>query len=221
MFFHQKITSIKPGDRVLEIGPGSTPHPRANAFLEYQFQDEDEAIRQRGDLVISPNYQGRPVTYYSGEKFPFEDGQFDYVIASHVLEHVQNPEVFMSEVYRVGKGCGYVEFPLPPYDYLFDFDVHTQLLWFDQENRTIQYLRKELTSLRQFSPITSQLRIALERGWDDLVAENLDYFFFGIEFRAPIIVQEQKDLSRYHFFWERNGNSFSRKLGRKISHLLK
>ena len=220
MFFHHKITSIRPGDKVLEIGPGSTPHPRANAFLEYQFADETLAIQQRGDIESAPNYQGKPITYYSGDRFPFEDGEFDYVIASHVLEHVPNPEIFMSEIYRVSKGRGYLEFPLPPYDYLFDFDVHTQLVWFDEVNRVIKYLIKENTHLSQFGPITSQLRKALEMGWDDLVASNLEYFFVGIEFDTPIPVVEQFDLSQYSGFWSKNGNSLPRKLGRKVTSLL-
>lgn len=220
MFFHQKISSIKPGDKVLEIGPGSTPHPRANAFLEYRFRDEAEAIEQRGDLEGAPDFQGRPVTYYSGERFPFEDSQFDYVIASHVLEHVQDPKMFMSEVYRVGGGRGYLEFPLPPYDYLYDFNVHLQLVWFDERKQTIQYLKKKNTSLSEFHPITSQLRKALELGWDDLVANNLDYFFIGFEFDKPIEVEELVDLSRYRQVWHQDGNAIARRISRKLANFL-
>jgi SAM-dependent methyltransferase len=220
MFFHKKITSIRPDDKVLEIGPGSSPHPRANAFLEYRFSDEFLAVRQRGDIEDAPNYQGRPVTHYSGDLFPFKDGEFDYVIASHVLEHVPNPDIFMSEIYRVGKGRGYLEFPLPPYDYLFDFDVHTQLVWFDEAAQVINYLRKSNTHLNKFESITSQLRKALEMGWDDLVASNLEYFFVGIEFEMPIPIVEQVDLSQYSRAWSHNGNSLPRKIGRKITRLL-
>ncbi len=165
------------------------------------------------------NYSGRPVTYYQGENFPFVDGEFDYVIASHVIEHVPNPAFFMSEIYRVGKGRGYVEFPLPPYDYLFNFDVHTQLMWLDDE-KVIKFLRKDKLPLRQFDAITSQLRKALEMGWDEVVSQNLEYFFAGIEFNEPVPVVEQNDLSEYSSIWTKNGNTFPRKIGRKITHLL-
>ena len=220
MFFQHKILSIKPSDKVLEIGPGATPHRRSNAFLEYRFLDENEAIEQRGDIQASPDFQGRPVIYYSGEKFPFRNGEFDYVIASHVLEHVPNPEVFMSEIYRVGKGRGYLEFPLPPYEYLFNFDVHTQFIWFDEQEGVIKYLAKQKTTLSQFNSISSELRTSLELGWDDLVSNNLEYFFIGFEYESPVSIIEQKDLSQYAKKWEKNGNTLSRKFSRKFSHLL-
>ncbi|QWE02826.1 class I SAM-dependent methyltransferase [Polynucleobacter sp. JS-JIR-II-b4] len=221
MFFQHKILSIKAGDKVLEIGPGATPHPRANTFLEYRFLDENEAIEQRGDIKASPNFQGRPVIYYSGEKFPFNDGEFDYVIASHVLEHVPNPEVFMSEIYRVGGGRGYLEFPLPPYEYLFNFDVHTQFVWFDLQECVIKYLPKRKTALSQFNSISSEMRTALELGWDDLVSNNLEHFFIGFEYESPVSIIEQKDLSQYDSKWQQNGNTLSRRLIRKFSRLIK
>lgn len=220
MFFQHKIKSIKPNDRVLEIGPGSTPFPRANAFLEFQFLSELEAIQQRGGALTKPNYQDRPISYYQGGRFPFDDGQFDYVLASHVIEHVSDPVSFMSEIYRVGGGRGYVEFPLPPYDYLFNFDVHTQFVWFDEQDHTIQFLKKENTGLNQFDHITSQLRVALELGWDDLVASNLNCFFKGIEFDSAVPVIEQKDLSGYAGTWHRDGHTLARKLGRKLTDLI-
>jgi len=220
MFFQHRILSIKPGDKVLEIGPGATPHPRADTFLEYRFFDEKEAVEQRGDIQSSPDFQGRPVVYYSGEKFPFHNGEFDYVIASHVLEHVPNPEVFMSEIYRVGRGRGYLEFPLPPYDYLFNFDVHTQFVWLDEQEGVIKYLPKQKTALSQFNSISSELRTALELGWDDLVKDNLEHFFTGFEYESPISIIEQKDLSQYTNKWQKNGATLSRKLSRKFSNLL-
>ena len=44
------------------------------------------------------------------KKLPFEDKQFDYVILSHVLEHVGDPIEFIKEVQRIGK-AGYIELP--------------------------------------------------------------------------------------------------------------
>jgi len=95
MFFSEKIQSIRPSDRVLEIGPGSTPHSKADHFLDFDFNNQEEKIRQRGGVKHDPKFAGRPVSYYSGEEFPFEDGQFDYVICSHVIEHVENQSLFL------------------------------------------------------------------------------------------------------------------------------
>lgn len=88
MFFPKKITQIRPQDKVLEIGPGSFPHPRSNSFLELDYGSVHEKISQRGGLLEDANFGNRPVYYYDGNRFPFEDNQFDYVISSHVVEHV-------------------------------------------------------------------------------------------------------------------------------------
>ncbi len=88
MFFPEKITLLKPTWKVLEIGPGSTPHPRANVFLELHYRDEEIKLRQRGGMKTTPDFGSRPVHYYEGGEFPFSTNEFAYVICSHVLEHV-------------------------------------------------------------------------------------------------------------------------------------
>jgi SAM-dependent methyltransferase len=94
--------SIKPEDRVLEIGSGGTPHERADVFLEKEF-DEKEAQAQRG--YAKKLKTNKPVVYYKGGRFPFEDNEFDYVICTHVLEHIPSDslEYFVAELTRVAK----------------------------------------------------------------------------------------------------------------------
>lgn len=41
------------------------------------------------------------------QRLVFEDASFDVVLASHVIEHLWNTDVFMREVYRVLKKAGY------------------------------------------------------------------------------------------------------------------
>lgn len=48
MFYPERICSINPGDKVLEIGPGATPYPRSDVFLEKQFDSEADLIAQSG-----------------------------------------------------------------------------------------------------------------------------------------------------------------------------
>jgi SAM-dependent methyltransferase len=220
MFFAHLIRSIRPHDRVLEVGPGASPHPRANEFLEYDFVSNDEVLRQRGDAISRPVFGGRKVTRYSGSKFPYSDREFDYVIVSQVIEHVEDPAAFMSEVYRVGSARGYVEFPLPPYDYLFDFDVHRHFVWLDEAARVINFVPKDCLNLSSFSSITSQLRRSLELGWDEFIAENLQYFFVGAEFDRPIDVVQKIDLSEFTKLWVKDGRTIGRRLSRKITKIV-
>lgn len=220
MFFPSKIQSIKRNDRVLEIGPGATPYFRANEFLEYRFADLETIINQRGNVQGPPDFGNRKVSYYDGDAFPFQDNEFDYVIASQVIEHTPNPKQFMSEVFRVGGGRGYLEFPLPAYEYLFDFDVHLSYVWFDADAGALKYVKKRRDMLDEFSSLTSGLRRGLEQGWDDLVRNNLTYFMQGIEFSKPFTVSEAPSLRHYQREWENSGNTVTRKVIRKIESLL-
>jgi uncharacterized protein YbaR (Trm112 family) len=52
----------------------------------------------------------RPTVLGFVENLPFRDGAFDFVIASHVLEHSVQPEKFLSELQRVAR-AGYIEVP--------------------------------------------------------------------------------------------------------------
>jgi SAM-dependent methyltransferase len=219
MFFAQRMASILPSDRVLEIGPGSTPQPRANEFLEYHFNDSKVALEQRGNVAINPNFTGRKVHYYDGGRFPFADKEFDYVIASHVVEHTPDPERFMAEVFRVGGGRGYLEYPLHTYEYLFDLGVHLNYVWFDSSYQALNFVRKPLSVLNEFSTITTELRRGMELGWDDLLCNNLPLFIQGFEFFAPFSVREMHSLNAYRPHWENPGTGVARRLVRKVEAL--
>lgn len=196
MFFPEKITLIRPQDRVLEIGPGSSPHPRSNAFLELAFDTNQDRILQRGGVLEDADFGSRPVHYYDGGTFPFGDNQFDYVICSHVLEHVADIESFLNEVFRVGAGRGYLEYPLITYEYLYNFDVHLHFVKFDSEQRVLRYLPKCDTVFPQFAAVSSLFYKTLECGWDDLCASNKELFFEGVEFDQPLAVGKVGELEK-------------------------
>lgn len=142
-----KILSIEPTYKVLEIGPGGEPHPRSDIFLELEISDEEIACAQRG-------YQkklntSKPVVYYDGRKFPFYDQEFDYVICSHVIEHVPDVEMFLNEMFRVAKR-GYLAYPTIYYDYIYKINEHVNVLlkkedklfWMKQKDTGIDVFNK-------------------------------------------------------------------------------
>ncbi|MDX1915688.1 MAG: class I SAM-dependent methyltransferase [Methylophilus sp.] len=87
---------------VLEVGSGGNPYARSNVLL-----DAYEHTRERH---WAPLISDRPTVLGFVENLPFKDKAFDFVIASHVLEHSADPEKFLSELQRVAK-AGYIETP--------------------------------------------------------------------------------------------------------------
>ena len=80
------------------------------------------------------------------KKLPFKDKEFDYVILSHVLEHVPNLLEFKDELVRIGKS-GYIELPTKLYDnVVFGSDEpvlgHKWWFEFDDDNQILKYTKK-------------------------------------------------------------------------------
>lgn len=89
-------------DLVLEVGSGGNPYLRSNVLL-----DAYEETRERH---WAPLVSDRPTVLGFVECLPFRNKAFDFVIASHVLEHSPDPERFLNELQRVAK-AGYIEVP--------------------------------------------------------------------------------------------------------------
>lgn len=87
---------------VLDVGSGGNPYPRANVLL-----DAYEETRERHWVPLKAD---RPAVLGRIENLPFRDGAFDFVIASHVLEHSADPARFLTELQRVAR-AGYIETP--------------------------------------------------------------------------------------------------------------
>lgn len=87
---------------VLEVGSGGNPYFRSNVLIDAYL---DTRERHYAKLITD-----RPTVLGFVENLPFKDDSFDFVIASHVLEHSKDPEKFLSEIQRVSK-AGYIEVP--------------------------------------------------------------------------------------------------------------
>lgn len=95
---------IKKNEKVLEVGGGHCPHPRANIVVD-KFVDSEY---HRSDQIYL--YKNQKFLQADGENLPFHDNEFDYIICNQVLEHVDAPDKFLNELSRVGKK-GYIETP--------------------------------------------------------------------------------------------------------------
>lgn len=189
MFFPDRIKSILPGEKVLEIGPGADPFHRSDVLLELKYDTEEEYHRQLGHstgLVTD-----KKVVYYDGKKFPFEDKSFDYVICSHVLEHVDDLNFFLSEIFRVAPK-GYFEFPKIYYEYLYNIDAHLNILRYDGEK--LIYLKKSETALESFRPVHNFLIRTLQRGHVKMINDLLPNFIEGFEWKRPFTLAQTHEI---------------------------
>lgn len=99
--------------RMLDIGCGSKPYKdlfaKAKEYIGIEYDSEENRRISQADI------------YYDGTHFPFTNNSFDSAIATEVLEHVFNPDVFLTETARVLKPDGYLFLSCP-----FAWDEHSQ-----------------------------------------------------------------------------------------------
>ena len=119
------MLNIKPTDRVLEIGSGNRPRKRSDVLCDKFIEDNTE--RSGGDNVV---IDARPFVVADVLALPFKDKSFDYVITSHILEHVDDPYKFISELSRVAK-AGYIETPSEISEKMFGWSFHKWIVRFE------------------------------------------------------------------------------------------
>lgn len=98
----------------------------------------DNNTHRCGDIKIFPHQH---FVHADGEHLPFKNKEFDYVICNQVLEHVDNPQLFIQEICRVGKR-GYIETPSLIGEFLFPKESH-QWVILDINDKLVLY-KKEL-----------------------------------------------------------------------------
>lgn len=118
---------------VLEVGGGNNPNPRSDILVDRYLYDNHE--RAGGFKIVVD----RPMVVADGYRLPFADKAFDYVICSHILEHMENPKAFLAEVSRVGK-AGFIEVPSALSERVFGWDFHH---WYCEKKGKSLVLRRK------------------------------------------------------------------------------
>ena len=163
----QTILSKKRDWKILDIGCGYGANEFANTICDVQ--------------DLSKFYKDKNFIKLENKQLPFKDNEFDFVIASHVLEHVEDFKFFISELERVSKK-GYIELPTKLEDNLV-FENKNDHLWhmdFDDVNskllisNKLQYIEPILTvSMIQNLRENFKGSLVLELYWED----KIDYDF--------------------------------------------
>lgn len=64
------------------------------------------------------------------KKLPFEDNTFDLILASHILEHIDNPILFLEEIYRIAKKDAKIEIRIPHFSHFTAYGDLTHKRYF-------------------------------------------------------------------------------------------
>ena len=118
--------------KVLDVGCGYRAHPKATVIADVQ--------------DLSNYYKERKFIKINEKKFPFKDKEFDFVIASHVIEHVEDFEFFIKELERVSSK-GYIELPSRLGDNLVFENKTDHVWWFlydDVNNKLVASKRNQI-----------------------------------------------------------------------------
>ena len=158
-----KILENNKSWNILDIGCGYTAHKNASVVCD--IQDLSNVYKEKNFVKLTSNI------------LPFRDKEFDFVIASHVIEHVKDVELFIKELQRVSSK-GYIELPTILEDNLV-FENKENHLWhmeFDDDknqlivSKKIQYLEPILTvsSSKKFLKYFRQ-SLVLELFWENSI----------------------------------------------------
>ena len=166
--FIQKTLSLNPEWNILDIGCGYGANKYATTVCDIQ--------------DLSKHYPEKIFTRLVEKRLPFKDGEFDFVIASHVMEHVDDIEFFISELERVSKQ-GYIELPTMLEDNLV-FENKKDHLWhmdFDDVDlkllisKKVQYFEPILTvsSIKRLNKIFRR-SFVIELYWENKIDYKID-----------------------------------------------
>ena len=131
---------------------------------------------------LSDYYPDKKFIKINEKKLPFKDKEFDFVIASHVIEHVQDFEYFVKELERISSK-GYIELPSRLGDNLI-FENRTDHIWWftfdDINNQIIASKRNQLIDPfmtvsmgKHFEKIFRE-SFVLELAWEDKIEYKID-----------------------------------------------
>jgi len=166
--FVNNVLSKNPNWRILDIGCGYRPNKYANVIAD----TKDFSQFHKDKIFIK----------IKDKKLPFKDKEFDFVIASHVIEHVDDFEFFIKELERISSK-GYIELPSRLGDNLVFENKNDHIWWcvFDDINNQILVSKKNQLIDPFITVSTAKLleqifreSLVIELAWEEKIEYKID-----------------------------------------------
>jgi len=164
-----KILGKNPNWKILDIGCGYRAHKNASVIADIQ--------------NFSDFYKEKKFVLIQGKNLPFKDKEFDFVIASHVIEHVDDFEFFIKELERISSK-GYIELPSRLGDNLVFENVNEHIWWFifDDVNNILVASKKNqlidsfitVSTSRNFFEKIFRESLVIELAWEEKIEYIID-----------------------------------------------
>jgi len=131
-FFEQHFSSRRGEATALDFGCGKGDVVRDACARGYRFCGLESHY---GTECTRSNYQHYPppdlpayIYLYNGhERFPFEDGSFDFIFSNQVFEHIEHLDNTLNELYRILKPGGLMIHNFPSREYIIE--GHSGIPW--------------------------------------------------------------------------------------------
>ena len=154
--------------KILDIGCGYRAHPKASVIADVQY--------------FSNFYKEKKFIQIKNKVLPFRDKEFDFVIASHVIEHIEDFQFFIKELERI-TSKGYIELPSRLGDNLVFENKKDHIWWFhydDTSNQLIASKRNQLiepfitvSTAKLFEKIFRE-SLVIELIWEEKIDYKVD-----------------------------------------------
>ena len=118
--------------KILDIGCGYSANVNATVLADTQ--------------DLSNYYKDKNFVKINEKILPFKDNEFDYVIASHVIEHVEDFQFFIKELERISSK-GYIELPSRLGDNLVFENKNDHVWWFRYDDTINQIIASKKNQL--------------------------------------------------------------------------
>jgi len=183
---------------ILDIGCGYTANQNATTVADVQ--------------DLSNFYKTKKFVRVTDKKLPFRDNEFDFVISSHVIEHVEDFQFFISEIERISTQ-GYIELPTRLGDNIVFENLKDHIWWFKYEDDSnLLMVSKKNQILEPFVSVSTAKKLetifreslVMEIYWKD----KIDFKFNDdLEFRSVSKINFLSLIKKY----------FSKKIRRLFS----